>query len=282
MVFGHVRSSLVDTDDGKMFYADEPLPSKEHADIVHIDEASQCILSLCETEIAIEAKDGEVHSTRSSPNYGSLGYNQSNLCWSSEEGNANVAKTYVDGNTQAFCFAQKLFSPIIDYLVADFTTTAYYVIPRNGLSTSGAGDRSARTNTVGSRSTRSLQERLENIATALTNYGLEKTNETVRGRAYAEESYVEVQWWWILLPALLQLSTLILFITTAIYSHLNRFPIWKSSILAIIYHGVEDLDEKKDLVAERLSGMNTIAREDEVQFSRSADGIHHLHGRSHR
>ena len=103
----------------------------------------------------------------------------------------------------------------------------------------------------------------------------------MRGRAYADESYVQVQWWWIVLPALLQLSTLVLFITTAIHSHRNRVAIWKSSILAIIYHGVEDLDEKKDLAAERLSGMDAIAREDKLQFSQSADGIHHLYGRSH-
>ena len=92
---------------------------------------------------------------------------------------------------------------------------------------------------------------------------------------------MKVRWWYILLPTLLQLSTLILFITTVVYSHHNSILIWKPSILAIIYHGVEGLDGKKYLAAERLSGMNTIARVDKVQFSRSADGIHHLYGRPH-
>jgi hypothetical protein len=104
----------------------------------------------------------------------------------------------------------------------------------------------------------------------------------VPGRAFAEESYVQVRWRWIVLPVLLQLSTLILFIMTVVYSHLNGVPIWKSSILAIIYHAVEDLDEKKDVAAERLSGMDAVAQMDKVQFSQSADGIHHLYGRSHR
>jgi hypothetical protein len=58
-------------------------------------------------------------------------------------------------------------------------------------------------------------------------------------------------------------------------------PIWKSSILAIVYHAVEDLGEKKDVAAERLSGMDAIAQVDKVQFSRSVEGIHHLYGRSH-
>jgi hypothetical protein len=93
---------------------------------------------------------------------------------------------------------------------------------------------------------------------------------------------VQVRWRWIVLPVLLQLSTLILFIMTVVYSHLNGVSIWKSSILAIIYHAVEDLDEKKDVAAERLSGMDAVAQMDKVQFSQSADGIHHLYGRSHR
>jgi hypothetical protein len=272
VVLGHVRSSMVNN---------ETLPLNGSADIIHIDDASLCILSLCETEVAIETKDGEVHSTRSSPNYGSLLANDSYICWKSEEGNANVAKTYEDGSNRAFCFAERHASQIFTYLVGDLKKTAYSVRPRNG-SHSSQPVRPATINTVGDKSARSLQERLENIATALTNYGLETTDTKIRGRAYAEETHVKVRWWWILLPALLQLSTLILFTTTVVYSHLNGIPIWKSSILAIIYHGVEDLDEKKDLTAERLSGMNAVARMDEVQFSRSADGIHHLYGRSHR
>ena len=63
-------------------------------------------------------------------------------------------------------------------------------------------------------------------------------------------------------------------------------PPQQYSHLEIIHSGnhlprVEGLDGKKYLAAERLSGMNTIARVDKVQLSRSADGIHHLYGRPH-
>ena len=190
----------------------------------------------------------------------------------------------IDPSRRATCPVNNYVNDIQAYLTANITMVLSSEPDSTGslekLFMLQNGRLNPRINTVGPKSTRSFQKRLENIATALTNYGLETTNETVRGRAYVEETYVKVRWWWILLPALLQLSTLILFITTVVYSHRKGIPIWKSSILAIIYHGVEDLDEKKDLAAERLSGMDAVARMDKVQFLRSADGIHHLYGRS--
>jgi hypothetical protein len=281
VVLGHVRMGLKE---GSL------LPTTSPGGVVQIKEASQCLLSLCEREVTITAREGSVSSTLLSPNYGTLFKHDTKTCWQPEEGNATLVGDslvvgnvtyYMDRSMRAFCPVTGYGDAVRSYLAGKSTTEMLNYANTDAVFVSTmAPNRSSAT--VGERSTRSLQERLENMATALTNYGFEKTNETVRGRAYAEESYVEVRWWWILLPTLLQLSTLVLFLTTVVYSHLNDVPIWKSSILAIIYHGVEDLDEKKDVAAERLSGMNAVARMDKVQFSQSADGFHHLYGKSHR
>jgi hypothetical protein len=274
LVFDYVRTSLYEDNE------DDLLP-------IHIEEASQCILSICEREFTVTAMDGSINSTPSSPNYGNLfldcgspPFRQS--CWQPDGQNATpvdeVEDTYVDRSRRAFCPVDDFASDIAEYLVGNATVVLFS--GEDGVYVSDEEFHGSKI--VGNRTARGIEKRLENIATALTNYGLEKTNETVRGRAYAEETYVKVRWWWILLPTLLQLSTLILFITTVVYSHRNGVPIWKSSVLAIVYHGVEDLDGRKDLGAERLSGMDAVARRDKVQFSRSADGIHHLYGRSHR
>jgi hypothetical protein len=277
LVFGHVRTSLHEGDEGD---EGDLLP-------IHIEEASQCMLSLCERESTITAMEGSIKLTPSSPNYGNLFLDGGTApfrksCWQPEGENATpvdkVIDTYVDRSRRAFCPVGFFAGDISEYLVGNATLAV--VDGDNSVYVPGEEFYSSKT--VGNRIARGLEKRLENIATALTNYGLEKTNETVRSRAYAEETYVKVRWWWILLPTLLQLSTLILFITTVVYSRRNGVPIWKSSVLAIIYHGVEDLDEKKDLAAEKLSGMDAVARMDKMQFSRSADGIHHLYGRSHR
>jgi hypothetical protein len=280
LVYGHVRTTLD---------VDAVLRRTGPVYVVHLEEASQCVLSPCERQVTIETRGSSANATVSSLNYGILFSHNGTACWQPEKGNATfigvggdepLAMTYMDRSRRAFCPVLRYHVDIGEYLVGKAKTML--VRPSGGGVYGSWGKESSSSNTVGKKSTRSLQERLENIATALTNYGLEKTNETVRGRAYAEETYVKVRWWWILLPTLLQLSTLILFITTVVYSHRSGVPIWKSSILAIIYHGVEDFEEKKDIAAERLSGMDAVARRDKVQFSRSADGIHHLYGRSRR
>jgi hypothetical protein len=285
LAFGHVQLSLSPSFIGKDWQTEEPV------DIVHVQKASQCYLTLCEREIAIKTEGGSVHSTLSSPNYGNMFSYANTQCWQPEDRPATFADfsdhykegTFMDRNTGSFCPVHTYAAAITKY----FTTNASLDVSKNlwWHDTESLfvqyGQTPPSINIVGDNSTRSFEKRLESVATALTNYGLETTNETAPGRAYAEESYVQVRWRWIILPALLQLSTLVLFVMTAIYSHLNGVPIWKSSILAIIYHAVEDLDEKKDVAAERLSGMDAVAQMDKVQFSRSADGIHHLYGRSH-
>jgi hypothetical protein len=315
LAFGHAQLSLSPSFIGKDWQTEEPV------DIVHVQKASQCILTLCERDVVIKTEGGSVHSILSSPNYGNLfGYTDPDLpstnvvtvtpseynetyCWQPENRTAtlvgvsgaegpNGQETFMDRNTGTFCPVDKYANAITEYFTANASLDVFKNMwnddPRAEFQMDdtvslfvGHAQNPPSINIVGDKSIRSFEKRLENVATALTNYGLEMTTDTVPGRAFAEETYVEVRWRWIILPVLLQLSTLVLFITTVVYSHLNGVPIWKSSILAIIYHGVEDLDEKKDLAAERLSGMNKIAREDKVQFSRSADGIHHLYGRSH-
>jgi hypothetical protein len=316
LAFGHVQLSLSPSFKGKDWQTEEPV------DIVHVRKASQCILTLCERDVAIKTEGGSVHSTLSSPNYGNLfGYTDPTLpsanavtvtpseynetyCWQPENRTAtlvgvagaegpNGQETFMDRNTGAFCPVDKYGNAITEYFTAnaslDVSKNMWNDDPRAVMQFAdtvslfvGHSQNPPSLNIVGDKSIRSFDKRLENVATALTNYGLETTTDSVPGRAFAEESYVQVRWRWIVLPVLLQLSTLILFIMTVVYSHLNGVPIWKSSILAIIYHAVEDLDEKKDVAAERLSGMDAVAQMDKVQFSQSADGIHHLYGRSHR
>jgi hypothetical protein len=253
LAFGHVQLSLSPSFIGKYWQTEEPV------DMFHVQKASQCYLTLCEREIAIKTEGGSVHSTLSSPNYGNLFGYVDTQCWQPEDRLATFAgdsdpyreDTLIDRNTGSFCPVDKYAAAITDYFITsasldvyrhpwDYDTESLYV---------GQGQNPPSINIVGENSIRSFEKRLENVATALTNYGLERTNETAPGHAYAEESYIVVRWRWIIVSALLQLSTLVLFIMTAVYSHLNGVPIWKSSILAIIYHAVEDLGEKKDVAA---------------------------------
>lgn len=136
--------------------------------------------------------------------------------------------------------------------------------------------------TVGEQSTltRKLEDRVESIAISLTNYALEASGDTVLGYAISTETYVRVRWRWIIFPALLELGSLVLLILTIVLSRRKRVPIWKSSILAVIYHQVEGLGERETHVTERLSGMEASAKTAAVQLSSNQDGITVMSGRA--
>lgn len=110
---------------------------------------------------------------------------------------------------------------------------------------------------------------LENIAAALTSYGLSTSNLTVPGKAFLPQSYVRVRWQWIALPALLELASLVLFLSTVVYSRRIGVPIWKSSLLAVCYHDIKELRETERL--SLLSDIDKASSSTSVQFFRDQD-----------
>lgn len=134
--------------------------------------------------------------------------------------------------------------------------------------------------TVGPQSTRNLSQRVESIAIALTNYGLQTTNDTVQGVALAEESYLRVGWQWIALPALLELAVLVMLAMTIVQCRREDIPQWKSSVLALIYHGADRLRAQESLATERLSSIEATAKITDVQLVRTENGVNILSKRS--
>jgi hypothetical protein len=78
-----------------------------------------------------------------------------------------------------------------------------------------------------------------------------------------------VRWQWIALPALLELGGVVLLLSTILYSRHVKVPIWKSSLLAIYYHQVEDLRESRAIFL--LSEMDKASNNASVQISRTGD-----------
>ena len=86
-----------------------------------------------------------------------------------------------------------------------------------------------------------LKLEIELLENALTKFGLDQTTSKVTGYTITPETYVHVRWQWMIFPVALELATLTLFILVIIHSRREGVPIWKSSIMAIIYHSVEEL-----------------------------------------
>jgi hypothetical protein len=201
------------------------------------------------------------------------------LCWQAEGGQNNFTAldkesfSYFNKSKRAFC-GLHLFTGAVEGQLVDESTSKGFIVGENSHFVKRTSY------TVGRNSTRSLSQRLESIAAALTNYGLATMNDTVRGDAYAKESYVHVRWQWIILTAFLELASLVLLVLTIVHSRREDVPIWKSSVLALMYHGVDELHDRGTLASERLSGMELIAKATDVQLVKNEDGWNSLARRS--
>ncbi|KAF2829257.1 hypothetical protein CC86DRAFT_437031 [Ophiobolus disseminans] len=61
----------------------------------------------------------------------------------------------------------------------------------------------------------------------------------VKGQAFREEIFINIQWPWISLPVLVVLSANILLVIMILQTWRRRAPVWKSSVLALLLHGIK-------------------------------------------
>jgi hypothetical protein len=284
-----------------------------NSNVLRVVEASQCVLNPCEKTLSLTilnglttwreegvTNDGDIIVKNLSINYPKGPQILTTLCWSAESlepnlGNFDEESYSVDKNKRAFC-------PVEDYayeiqrslqgqydgmLAANISDGRYVDIYGLDANARDRNERfymhqSGRYNTVGPQSTRNLSQRVESIAVALTNWGLQTTNDTVPGTGWEEKpfSYVRVRYQWFALPVFLESVTLVLLILTYKKSRHEDVPLWKTSVLALIYHAVDELRGQETLATERLSGMELTAKKTDVQLVKSEDGVNSLSKRS--
>lgn len=211
--------------------------------------ASQCVITLCEREYAVEMRDAIPAARLISTNYGRVLDDSDDeyekiLGWSSPGSQVNssnlqslvgyIAELFLGGATQSWFFKATW----------DFQNYTGRIMKQT-----------SKPEIIGPGSVRSLEARLVSLAASLTSYGLGKTNNTFSGSAFAEERYVHVRWWWIVMPVVLQASSVALFVATVVHSNRYDVPTWKSSLLAVWYHTPKDLHGEDDVSWQLLSDM---------------------------
>lgn len=67
---------------------------------------------------------------------------------------------------------------------------------------------------------------------------------------------------------------------TVVQCRREDVPLWKSSVLALIYHGVDELCARGNPVTEHLSGMEAVAKTTDVQLVKGEDAISSLSTRT--
>jgi len=85
-----------------------------------------------------------------------------------------------------------------------------------------------------------LKPVLAGVAASLTRQALfANTSEEYMGTVWTTETYVAVNWPWLIFPAKLVLGAIVLLALTAIHSRRCRLKIWKGSILPLLYRTVD-------------------------------------------
>ena len=113
-----------------------------------------------------------------------------------------------------------------------------------------------------------------NVAASLTQLGLKLSNETITGNVTTVETYVRVSWAWLILPIALEVLAVFLLVVTIILTRIEKIPLWKSSILAVLYHGIPEHELDRPLASD-MTGMERAARGTLAELARErgkADG----------
>jgi hypothetical protein len=100
--------------------------------------------------------------------------------------------------------------------------------------------------------TAGLEAIMSNVADSLNKMALLTSGKDVNGTAYAIEVFVEVQWAWLIMPALLVISGIFFFLLAIVSNKKDETPLWKSSVLAFLFHGLCNVDVADYTIASKM------------------------------
>lgn len=104
------------------------------------------------------------------------------------------------------------------------------------------------------------------IAASLTKLGLDLSNVTVSGNVSTSEVYVHAKWVWLAFPIGLEALGILLVLSTIVVSHLQQARLWKSSVLPLLYHGLDETVSKDQPIPQDVYGMEELARKTKVSL----------------
>lgn len=119
---------------------------------------------------------------------------------------------------------------------------------------------------------RNISATFENIATRMTNALRQGPNSTaVLGEVHYLSTHIKVNWPWLSYPAVLVFLTVVFLILTTIFSAEKSQVAWKSSSLAVLFHGPAGFAED-EMPDKRGQSMTAAARQMAVQLQDDESG----------
>jgi hypothetical protein len=121
-----------------------------------------------------------------------------------------------------------------------------------------------------------LGELFNNVANSITNEIRQNADKQplLSGELGTLKSVLDVRWAWIAFPAFLVISSLLFFVIAMVESHRQVVPLWKSSTLAVLSHGIEEKSRDLFTTIEAASEMEHEAAKLDLRLRRdgSNDG----------
>ncbi|KAF2104206.1 hypothetical protein NA57DRAFT_70423 [Rhizodiscina lignyota] len=255
---------------------------------VRVGSATQCAISLCSQSYSISVHDGITSTKKDSLNWGKFYIDklggEEPVIWSPYGGNLNMTKTHEgieDTERLAFGPIPRYWDPLVATLAgtgdvqlswqhtnpADNRSALHWVELDGGGMTGPVKFPSKELETIFKTN---LTFVAASVAASLTALGLDMGNSSVSGTVSSEQIFASVRWEWIILPVLLVASGLLFLVVTMSLSRHRGVRLWKSSLLALLYHGFEEPCSIP--VAEDVSGMETAARSTTTRLRDSASG----------
>ncbi len=192
--------------------------------------AWECALSYCINKYSTSATDGVIHQEiRETWRNNSATHSQdSDLLYRPPDSvNGNVA------NVSTFRVASLAARAMNGFLSNTFTGSG-------GLDVSGTGPAFSSDVIHALYDTKDYSKRIENLAISMTN-NIRQQNDSgsgpFSGLAFKTETYVKFRWAWFSYPATVILLSLLYLIGTIIETTRRDAVIWRSSNLALLFHG---------------------------------------------
>ncbi|KAL4744310.1 hypothetical protein BDW72DRAFT_209109 [Aspergillus terricola var. indicus] len=260
---------------------------------LRIDNVTTCAIGLCSRQYNISVSNGQVSIQVSEPNWGEVftheyeydmgGGNfrpRETTCWRSGPGGPDDLPTIYHGSDDALFIneSQHVICPdalLYDYLGSGITgfTSEYWAHADNETNLFSFDDRSPDPLPikVGKFISSGLEEVLSNVAASVTKYAFDQSNRTVIGEMGVAESYVTVEWRWLVFPGALLLSTLALLVSTILINKTEHLDLWKSSTLPLLYYGLEEDTRLRSSNMGSVSAMDEMAEGLNVKLQESSE-----------
>ena len=116
-----------------------------------------------------------------------------------------------------------------------------------------------------------LSKDLMDIASSMTSL-IRQGPDTTRltGTVLTSETYIKLHWQWLIFPAAMVLLAILFFLAVVLFSAANHRVVWKSSTLALLYHGLSGIIDSPS--TSKTSDLKDAARSVQVLLEEDENG----------